>query len=463
MSKPKGPLEFLVDDDNGTQEPLVLEKVMRTIPKRRICGRARWRDQDVFAKIFLAVDRVEKHLAREKEGSAALESRGIKTAAIVHCGSITGPDLPDGARVLLFRWVAGAINLDKLVHSSLSVTKSLSLLKNLVRTIAEHHESGVLQKDLHFGNFAVCDQEIFTFDAGSIEVKRNAVNKSDAQDNLTLLFAQIDPAYNSSIPMLVDVYIAERGHEDLRPDIPKLWRKTLKERHRRMDRFMDKTLRSCRLTQEFELASGRKVLLDKKHAEELESVVDGIEANEDLKDGREVPLFGKRLRLRVYDTEGSTVFGFGDKGPASRAWQNAHRLQLEGVPTAQPLALLQASGKGSAWFLSEHPIASSLETVLKTQSKLTDEFAEQVAHLLQRLEQLNLSHGKLLRRSFIYDDKTVRLVNLETLSELKDRDVNTRAVTTQDMQDALECWRDHAFYEVLRNALQRRGFALDYQ
>ncbi|MCB9832869.1 MAG: hypothetical protein H6807_10365 [Planctomycetes bacterium] len=432
------------------REPLLIENRMREIEGRRFSGRARWRDRRVFYKVFVAVDRIGRHIARERAGAAALAERGFPGPHIIHEAAVEGPGIPARAKVLLFDWLDGAENVDDALRAAPSETRTLALLREVARLLGRHHAAGLVQKDLHLANFAIAGEAIHTFDAASIEARKGPVSRGAALDNLALFFAQVDPGWDSAIPMLLDAYAEEAG-ADMRPDLDRLRKRIDRERRRRMSRFLDKVLRPCRITEVLEI-EGRKVLLARPADDDLRALATTIERGPEPTDGLGLAYHGETIRLRVYGSTQAT-------GAERRAWRNAQRLVLDQVATPAPLACGPAGG---GWYLADQPVGASLESLVAEAAPDLTGLAAQAAQILLRLDQLGLEHGRIGRRSFVrLRGGALGLTDLEELDDRAARAGATQTRTSADMLAALECWKGQVFADLLLAALQRRGYALD--
>ncbi|MFT7618158.1 MAG: tRNA A-37 threonylcarbamoyl transferase component Bud32 [Planctomycetota bacterium] len=464
MSTTSQVLTYRLQDQDGTEEKLIVHQVMREIEDRRFSGRGSWRHQEVFFKIYVAVERAERHVQREKFGSKALIERNIPTAEVIYEADIYGGELPKGAKCLLFRWIDGAENLDRALHGVISETRALSLLRSLATTVGHLHGTGLIQKDLHFGNFAVVENTIYTFDPGSIEVKGKPVPRGAALENLALFFAQMDPVYvnTTTMSLFLDSYIDSRGEEKERPESDKLWKRIVKERKRRMDRFLDKMLRPCRLVTVHKLTSGKKALFDRGSDQgALLDLVDSIDKKDVIVDGTTVQFLDKECRVCVFPSHGVSLFGFNELEGSARSWRAAQRLILEQVPVVRPLACVESSGKQDSWIVDQRSSGSTLQSELAKDNVDVDSIGRSIAEILVRLGQLNLVHNRMSLRSFAICDSQAYLCDVEELVDGKERPLDATITTSEDMRDLLGVLHGHDFYSVVLGALNDRGYAFE--
>ena len=84
---------------------LVVHRLLRVLPGKRIVGQGLWNGRCVLAKLFVASGSA-RHWAQEKAGIEALHEAGVATPDLLLAGA-----LPAGGHVLLTRFLDGAVSL----------------------------------------------------------------------------------------------------------------------------------------------------------------------------------------------------------------------------------------------------------------------------------------------------------------------------------------------------------------
>ena len=122
--------------------------------------------------------------------------------------------------------------------------RALEILLPAFVLLGRLHASGLIQTDLHLGNFLEHEGELFLIDGDGIEpVPKGTGTSRPTLDNLALLVAQLPLAWESSLDVLNAAYTAEQ--ERLLPEPDALLRAIERAREQRLTHFLGKTLRDC--------------------------------------------------------------------------------------------------------------------------------------------------------------------------------------------------------------------------
>lgn len=143
---------------------LQLGAVLRLVPNKRWVVQATWQNKTVMAKIFNDKTRYQ----RELKGIERCQNAKILIPQLLYQGLVT----KENVYILIFEFVPK----DK--------DHELDLLDNLIKTVALHHDNGIMQTDMHVGNFIKNNNQVVSLDAASI------VSLKEPLSNLALLLAQ---------------------------------------------------------------------------------------------------------------------------------------------------------------------------------------------------------------------------------------------------------------------------------
>ncbi len=102
------------------------------------------------------------------KGINAVANAGIKTPALLLQGNLQQGDIP----VLVFQRIMPALNPHEVFDMAETDEKRSELLKRIAVVIAEQHEAGLKQKDLHLGNFLLSDNDIYTIDGDTVDTRQ---------------------------------------------------------------------------------------------------------------------------------------------------------------------------------------------------------------------------------------------------------------------------------------------------
>jgi hypothetical protein len=147
--------------------PLDMHRLLRVLPGKRLVGEAELEGRRVLAKLFVG-QRGEKHWQQERAGLEALARpacRPLLVAAMPMAGGGHAllTDFLDPAESLAECWarVAGRAAGD---------TEALALLAPALTLVGRLHAAGLVQEDLHLGNFLLHDGRLWVIDGDAVRV-----------------------------------------------------------------------------------------------------------------------------------------------------------------------------------------------------------------------------------------------------------------------------------------------------
>jgi len=161
--------------DDGSE--LVVERWLRILPGKRLTGIGQWNGQAVLAKLFVAARGDERHWQREWRGIDSLQAHGLPTPKRLASGRLEG-----AGHYVLTEYLDGARCPDAAAAGELA---------SVFETVGRMHARGILQEDVHLGNFLLHADKLYVVDGDAI---RPDASERERLDNLALLFAQLAPA-----------------------------------------------------------------------------------------------------------------------------------------------------------------------------------------------------------------------------------------------------------------------------
>src|SRR5439155_772274 len=112
--------------------------------------------------------------------------------------------------VLLFERIIDAMNFHDIWQTqNLNVIRPL--LNALVVELATQHVLGIVQNDLHFKNFLIVNEKIYTIDGSDIELQSHLIEKDESIKNLALFMAQLGSKAKHLQDDLFKIYAKARG------------------------------------------------------------------------------------------------------------------------------------------------------------------------------------------------------------------------------------------------------------
>jgi tRNA A-37 threonylcarbamoyl transferase component Bud32 len=430
-------------DDGGE---LVVERWLRILPGKRLTGIGQWNGQAVLAKLFVAARGDERHWQREWRGIDSLQAHGLPTPKRLASGRLEG-----AGHYVLTEYLDGARCPNATVASELA---------SVFEMVGRMHAQGILQEDVHLGNFLLHADKLYVVDGDAI---RPAASERAHMDNLALLFAQLAPAACRAMQAgLLAAY--RKGNPGLTVDAAQLEAAIVRAREARLADILDKCLRDCSL---FKVArrTDRFFSLVRSEADFLAPLIADpdawIEQGETLKRGRSatlarVELNGRKLVIKRYNIKGAG-HALSRAWRPSRAWHSwieAHRLRFLGIATPRPLALIEhrlGPLRGRAWLVSEYCEGPNLQTRLDghAESGAPARVKEAVRALFARLAAERISHGDLKATNFLCCGDELVVLDLDAMRR-HDSEAAWRKAWQKDRARFLRNWPEGS---VLRREL----------
>ena len=441
---------------NGSSSELVCNKIMRIIPGKRIVCFGEWTDKPVAVKIFLSAKSARRHCKREINGINALKNAGIKTPALLLHGNLQQDDTP----VLVFQRVMPALNPYEAFDQAKTEEKRVELLKRLAVVIAEQHEAGLKQKDLHLGNFLLSNNDIYTIDGDTVDTRQmgTPLPKAKSMKNIGLYFAQFDSNFDHLFSAAFRAYTAKRlWHAD-----NNLFKQLLKEvRHHRnhiKKNYLHKIFRECTsfvchkswnkfmvCDRNFYYGEMKKLIADPDSA---------IDANRLLKDGNSstVGLVEVNNKLLVVKRHNIKNFIHALKRcprntRAWSSWRNAHILESLGIPTPKPIAFFERRWgpfRSTSYYISEYIDGTDLYDLItsdKSKEISIEILSKRFGEILKSLVDACMSHGDFKATNFIVGGSRLFIIDIEGMREHICR-WSLRRALKRDCRRFMKNWAD---------------------
>ena len=450
------PFQLQINCVDGISE-LVCTEVLRVLPGKRLVCFGEWNGRHVLVKFFLAPRSATRHCTREKRGVMALRKGGIKTPDLLFKGTLS----PDNTPLVGFQRIMHAQNLaetwEQLADEDLRVT----LLNQAVGVIADQHEAGIKQEDIHLGNFLITDKDVYTIDGDAVDAKLmgKPLPKRKSLKNVALFLAQFQPIYDDITLIAFQNYAKERGWQGTGPLRTRLIREIHRNRNVRKKEYLKKIFREC--TPFVCRRSWNQYLVCDRnfYTEEIAGFIADPDAVVDsgkvLKDGNSatvslVDLGGKHFVVKRYNIK-SILHGLKRCIRPSRArisWRNAHRLSfILGIPTPKPIMLIEnrcGPFRSTAYFISEYIEGSDLYNLLHSNGAKGISQAEIIAlsgDLLRMLANASISHGDFKATNFIFSNRKLFVVDLDAMREHRFR-WRFRRAFKRDLKRFMQNWAD---------------------
>ena len=462
-------LAMVRDTSEGITTPFQLElpgevlhcqDILRRLANNRIVARAQWAGRPVLAKLFFG-RKAERDAARERTGVTLLQAAGVPTPAL-----LADIALPPQGRVLLFDYLDQAVTL---LPSNPGV--DLKAMQATCTLLARLHHHGVRHSDLHLNNFLLAQDRVYAIDAGALRAARpfallsrrespQPLSPGASRRDLADLLAQLPLSWDERMAALWSAY-AEARNWSAGKGREAGWRRlVMRARRKRIRRYQRKSLRNCT---EFQASRTFSSLLTLRRAyagPDLEQLL--RQPDVALRQGRllkagntatlaEVEADGRRYVIKRYNIKSMRHWLSRCWRPsrALRSWHNALQLEMLGIPTATPVALLERRFgplRGRAYLLTEAlPGPDLLHAVQGPRYASAEKsvFLQQAIGLLTRLAAAGLVHGDTKATNFLLAADGVKLIDLDSLNWPRARWRQRRGIA-RDQARFLHNWLDQA-------------------
>lgn len=346
-------------------DKLRVERWLRVLPGQRYVGLAQWRGRAVLAKLLVG-GKAERHFRRELDGARLLAEQGLLTPGLLAEGFAQGQggwllfDYLDGAESLWDAWRAVAR------EPLLSDTQQV-VLGEALHAIGQLHAKGLWQADLHLDNLLRHAGRLFVIDGGGVQVETagQPLSCQRVLENLGVFFAQLPAELEPFTEELLIHYLLANGEHAL--PLEALLKEVEKMRRWRLRDYLNKVGRDCSLFAASVGAFGLRVVRRECTAD-LQPLLDSPDAA--LADGQalkrggsatvaRIELGGRALVVKRYNLKGlgHWLRRFWRPSRAWHSWREGHRLELLGIATPRPMAVLERRWcwlRGRAYLITEY-------------------------------------------------------------------------------------------------------------
>ncbi len=434
---------------DGKNKSLRIDSVLRLLPRKRLVVKARLDGQPVVIKLFVRSHSSKRHIERERAGYTRVSRAGIRSPQLLHtvatsCGRFEG---------VLYEFI-DAPALSACWSQFTADTKRRWLLR-ITRMMSALHRSGAYQSDIHADNFLINDDELYLLDLGSIARSNAPLRRRQSIANLGALIAQFTFAEQKFFaPSLAD-YCEQRGWHDvadfnieLREAVKKNWQ--LRKRD-----YLHKALRECKLTAFTQSFKRVQALRRDWLGEDLTRFCADPNAfmagGTLLKAGNtatvvKASINGKSVIIKRYNIKNWRHALSRSLRPtrAQHAWLYAHWLELAGIESMKPIALIEkrfGCWHRSAYFVGTWIDAPDLLSIGR-QRQLTASELKHLQTLLEAMRAAHLSHGDFKANNLLLCENSIALIDLDALREHTSI-ITWRRAFKRDMARLLRNWPEH--------------------
>ncbi|MHC4212273.1 MAG: lipopolysaccharide kinase InaA family protein [Planctomycetota bacterium] len=421
------PFTIVVNPISGADKPQQIQCLaqLRIIEGKRMVYDGLWGQKSVIAKVFTGPIKARYHFQKEWSGLQQLSRRGLSIPKPLFCGKTEKK-----------QWVIVTENIGEATTAAelwdiFDTNQRQDLLVGISRELADHHKAGVLQKDLHLGNFLVQGKKVFALDPAQMRFFEHEIEKNKSISQLALLTCFVPD--NDTIDIIAREYAEQRSCEFSESDTLLLKKKLSLWRKKGIRHAVKKTLRTSKRFQAFKIDAFRGVAT-KEFFEQADlkpnvSRLDELMRNgRILKDGNtchvsRITLEGRDIVVKRYNHKG-IVHSLRHTIKSSRArkcWLNAHRLIMLDIATPAPLAFVEQQKGPVIWksyIITRFIEAAKLHDILNDDTSTKDQqqaAIEQMKNLLDKLSKHKIIHGDLKHSNILITPDGPILTDLDSM------------------------------------------------
>jgi tRNA A-37 threonylcarbamoyl transferase component Bud32 len=335
--------------------------------------------------------------------------------------------------------------------------------------LAHYHVKGVIQTDLHLGNFLIKEDKVFLLDPSTVRFRPRSIGRSRSVKQLAWLTAVLpERGAQSATEAVFRQYAAVRAWPIQAQRLHEFCRAKKRSRRSAIKRGLQKSLRTNRRHQRISEGPWRGIaersFLEAAGISALTTGLDeAVSSGQILKNGR--TCFVSRIQLGNVDV---VVKRYNHKGLAhslrhtlkgSRAkhgWVHAYRLRLLKIATPHPLAYIVEYRGHLLWcsyLITEFVTGPSLHEVLRDTTLADDQkqhWIDETLRLIDELAELNISHGDMKHTNILCNGNTIVLTDLDAMRVhripclLRNRSRNDRARFLRDVGHSVDSERASA-------------------
>lgn len=426
------PFSINIESKQGVEE-LKIESLLRTVPGKRLVALSTWQNSTVIVKIFVSSNRWKRGMLKDVAGINRLKQARIPCPDLLL--QTTTPDKKAG--VLIIEYLREGSSLAMLFDDANSEEAKAEVLKMGVKAVADCHQSGLWQNDIHLDNFMLCAGTVYVLDGADIKSKESTLDIDTRLQNFAMFLAQFPVSQDKHWRELLEQYCKQAPGIAI-DDVADFAGKIIKARRKRLNAYEKKLTRSttanrCEQGSKFLYVYDRSI-----HSPDLDRFIADpdsfIDGEKLLKDGNSstvalIKINEKNYVLKRYNIK-NFWHGISRAFRPSRAhhsWQNASMLEMLGIATAHPFLFLEERVfwlfRKRAYFLCEfiegHDLGMAWEK--KELENRESEVVVLFRGLFKLLADYRISHGDMKATNFLFKDGKIFVLDLDAMIRNRSR------------------------------------------
>jgi len=411
---------------NKGKEFLLCTGLFRIIPGRRAIYDAVWNNKNVVAKVFSHKIHARRHFRKEWRGLTQLQRRGLNSPKPFFYGRTE-----DGRCVIVLEKIADSETILDVINKTIEKQKKVDLLIRVYRELAKQHNKGILQKDLHLGNFLLAGDRIYALDPGRMQFFRRQVPRKKSISQLALLLSTLRSIDMESARVICEECFEVRGWHFGSSDEALLQKQIAVYRKKGIRHGLKKSLRTSRkylkITNKQYSAVFEKSYCHKAEPLDFIGRLDALmDRGQILKDGNtcyvsRLSWNGKDVVVKRFNNKGfmHSLRHTIKRSRARRGWLHGHRLGMLNIATPKPLAYIeQRNGLlvEKSYLVTQYVEGQSLYDFLREDSiarQQRSEVMQMIKTMLDKLAKHHITHGDLKHSNILVTKNGPILIDLD--------------------------------------------------
>lgn len=328
---------------------VVCIRVFRAIQGKRLVCLGETGGRKVIVKLYFSPRRARANWKRSHSGCRAFIERHIPAPGILFSGHV--PEY--GLYAMVFKYLVDAVRVDSALETCPDMHVKGQVLDLLVNCLADIHEHGILQNDLHMGNFMIRGECIYALDGDQVKTSRWPIKRIKSLKNLARLLANLPTGYNSILEARILSYVNRRGWhitdaevKKVKDDVRKIRWGFLSEYLSKINRTRDPFI-SYTDTRTFSVFDRHHIDLEHEAILKASAYPYPENENSDVSGYSKISVDSKDIL--IWKSPGYGPLILKRFWPASRVWKNALMLRWLSIRTPHPIAIVMRKGGAFRW------------------------------------------------------------------------------------------------------------------
>ncbi|MFC1792551.1 lipopolysaccharide kinase InaA family protein [Planctomycetota bacterium] len=403
--------------------------LFRAVPGKRAIYDAMWKDTSVVVKVFSHKFKARLHLKRELKGLNQLKKRGLSSAKSLFSGKTD-----DGRCVIVLEKIVDSATILEVFNETTEKLKDPDLLVRVCRELAKQNSKGVLQKDLHLGNYLLAGNRIYALDPSQMQFFRRQLPRKSSISQLALLLCSLPTSDIKSVRVICQEYFKVRGWHFGKSDEAILQKQMAIYRKRGIKRILKKSLRASKrylkiTNKQYSAVFEKGFCLGAEPFNfigRLDALMDGGQV---LKDGNTCYVSrlnwnGKDVVVKRYNNKGflHSLRHTIKRSRAQRGWLHGHRLGMLNIATPKPLAYIEQR-RGllveKSYLVTQYVEGQRLYEFLRDDNvarKQQLEVMQMIKTMLDKLAKYQITHGDLKHTNILITEIGPVLTDLDGMT-----------------------------------------------